>query len=113
MRNEKRKRERKEYKKENAPDAQQWQVCVLEETNNIIDCIGSTYRLLLLPCILEYRLEPGPLAVGILRVIDRGATGTMQHTAVDRIQPQIRIKEDDPILFRALLDRIVAGCNKF
>jgi hypothetical protein len=47
-----------------------------------------------------------------LRVIDRTASGAVQHAAVDRVQPQVRIKEDDPIFFRALLDRIVAGCNK-
>lgn len=82
-------------------------------TNNIIDCTGSTYRLHLLPRILEHRLEPGPLAEGILSAIAALATVTMLHTVLDRIQPQIRIKEDDPILFRALLDRIVAGCNKF
>lgn len=65
----------------------------------------ETHRLLFLPGVLKGQLEPRPLIEWIL-LIDRVASGTMH------IQPQICVQEDDSILFRALLYRVISGCNK-
>lgn len=74
---------------------------------------GDPYRFLLPSRCLESRLEPGPLIQGILRVIDHARSGlVVQHTIIGRVQPQIRVKENDPIFLRGLLYRVISGCNK-
>lgn len=79
----------------------------------IADEFGDPYRFLLPSRCLESRLEPGPLIQGILRVIDHARSGlVVQHTIIGRVQPQIRVKENDPIFLRGLLYRVISGCNK-